>query len=102
MFKFQKQRAIVGDGALEVKPVARAAAAVVPKAVHQRKVTVKPKTEDVVVISPDTEEEVKKVDKQLNKKKAAEGSLKKKGQTFTSTLTARSKVHSYMLSLSLF
>ncbi|KAK1393594.1 Cyclin N-terminal domain-containing protein [Heracleum sosnowskyi] len=80
--KNKKQRAIVGDGALEVKPRA---------ALNQRKVSVKPKTEDLTVISPDTEEEVKKVDKQLNKKKAVEGSLKKKGQTFTSTLTARSK-----------
>ncbi|KAL8125606.1 G2/mitotic-specific cyclin S13-7-like isoform X2 [Apium graveolens] len=84
--KNKKQRAIVGDGALEVKAVARAAA--VPKAVNQKKVTVKPKAVDVIVISP--EEEVKKVDKQLNKK-AVEGSSKKKGQTFTSTLTARSK-----------
>lgn len=84
--KNKKQRAIVGDGALEVQPVAKAAA--VPKAVHQKKVTVKPKTEDMIVI---TEEEVKKVDRQLIKKKAVEGSSKKKGQTFTSTLTARSK-----------
>lgn len=58
----------------------------------------KPKTEDMIVI---TEEEVKKVDKQLIKKKAVEGSLKKKGQTFTSTLTARSKVctHMYLANL---
>lgn len=97
MFKFQKQRAIVGDGALEVKPVAKAAA--VPKAVNQKKVTVKPKTENVIVIS--SEEEVKKVDKQLDKKKAVEGSSKKKGQTFTSTLTARSKVciYSWLISV---
>ena len=88
---FQKQRAIVGDGALEVKHVTKAA---VPKAVvHQKKVNVKPKTEDVTVISPDTEVEDKKVDKNLDKKKATEGSSKeKKGQAFTSTLTARSKV----------
>ncbi|KAL1822233.1 hypothetical protein DCAR_0310321 [Daucus carota subsp. sativus] len=87
--KNKKQRAIVGDGALEVKHVTKAA---VPKAVvHQKKVNVKPKTEDVTVISPDTEEEGKKVDKNLNKK-ATEGSSKeKKGQAFTSTLTARSK-----------
>ncbi|KAK1359993.1 hypothetical protein POM88_044467 [Heracleum sosnowskyi] len=78
--------------ATTVKP--RAAVTAAPKAVHQRKVTVKPKTEDLTIISPDTKEEVKKVDKQLNKKKAVEGSLKKKGQPFTSTLTARSKAAS--------
>lgn len=67
----------------------------VPKvAVQQKKVTVKPNPEAIIVISPDTEEEVKK-EKHLNKKHAGDGSSKKKCQTFTSTLTARSKVHKY-------
>lgn len=80
LFNFQKQRAVVGDGVA---------------AVRQKKVAVKPKPEDIIVISPDTEE-VDRVNKHLNRKKATEGSLKKKGQTFTSTLTARSKVHIFI------
>ncbi|WOH06341.1 hypothetical protein DCAR_0625767 [Daucus carota subsp. sativus] len=78
----KKQRAVIGDGV------------VAHKAVHQKKVTVMPKAEDIIVISPDTEE-VKKVDRHLNKKKAIEGSSKKKSQTFTSTLTARSKAAAF-------
>lgn len=84
LFNFQKQRAVVGDEAVAVNAA--------HKAVHQKKVTVKPKPEDIIVISPDTEE-VDRVNKHLNKKKATEGSSKKRGQTFSSTLTARSKVH---------
>lgn len=80
---------------MEIKPVAKAAA--VPKAV-QKKVAVKSKSEHVIVVSPDTEEELRKVDNHLNKKKAVEASSKKKGQAFTSTLTARSKVHIYIIS----
>lgn len=71
-----------------------------PKAAvqQQKKLTVKlkPKPEAVIEISSDTEE-AKKVEKQLNKKKANEGSSKKKGQTFSSTLTARSKVNIYSI-----
>lgn len=83
-FNFQKQRAVVGDVAVAVNAAH----------VHQKKVAVKPKPEDIIVISPDTEE----VDsyKHLNRKKATEGCSKKKGQTFTSTLTARSKVHIFI------
>ncbi|PSS01726.1 G2/mitotic-specific cyclin S13-6 like [Actinidia chinensis var. chinensis] len=60
----------------------------VPKAAAQRKVTVKPKpSQNVIVISPDIEEEVKK-----ENKKAGEASTRKKTQkTLTSILTARSK-----------
>ncbi|KAA8517913.1 hypothetical protein F0562_015399 [Nyssa sinensis] len=60
-----------------------------PKAA-QKKVTVKPKPETVIEISPDTEEEVKK-EKPANWKKASEGPSRKKTQTLTSILTARSK-----------
>ncbi|KAK1365973.1 Cyclin N-terminal domain-containing protein [Heracleum sosnowskyi] len=63
----------------------------------EKKVTVKPKPEDIIVISPDTEE-VDRVNKHLNRKKANEGSSKKKGQTFSSTLTARSKAAGFGLS----
>lgn len=89
LYNFQKQRAVVGDVAVAVKPATPAR-----KAIHQKKVIVETKAEDIIVISPDTEE-VEKVNKHLNRKKAIEGSSKKKGQTFTSTLTARSKVHIY-------
>ncbi|PSS15746.1 G2/mitotic-specific cyclin S13-6 like [Actinidia chinensis var. chinensis] len=60
----------------------------VPKAAAQRKVTVKAKpNQNVIVISPDAEEEVKK-----ESTKAGETSSRKKTQkTLTSILTARSK-----------
>ncbi|KAJ6967865.1 hypothetical protein D5086_028847 [Populus alba] len=51
----------------------------------QKKVTVKPKPEEVTEISPDTEE------KPGNKKKEGEGSTKKNKPTLSSVLTARSK-----------
>ncbi|XP_011041395.1 PREDICTED: G2/mitotic-specific cyclin S13-7-like [Populus euphratica] len=51
----------------------------------QKKVTVKPKPEEVTEISPDTEE------KPGNKKKEGEGSSKKNKPTLSSVLTARSK-----------
>ncbi|KAL8147337.1 hypothetical protein AgCh_004879 [Apium graveolens] len=63
---------------------------------HQKKVTVKPRPEDIIIISPDTKE-VDRENKHLNRKKATEGSLKKKGQTFTLTLTARSKAAAFGL-----
>ncbi|KAK7281146.1 hypothetical protein RIF29_08871 [Crotalaria pallida] len=52
-----------------------------------KKITAKPKPPEVIEISP--EEEVKK-DKSVNKKKEG-GDAKKKSQTLTSVLTARSK-----------
>jgi cyclin B len=52
----------------------------------QKKVTVKPKPEEVTEINPDTEE------KPGNKKKEGEGSTKKNKPTLSSVLTARSKV----------
>ena len=60
-----------------------------PKAAAQRKVTVKAKpNQNVIVISPDAEEEIKK-----ENTKAGETSSRKKTQkTLTSILTARSKV----------
>ncbi|KAI7991141.1 hypothetical protein LOK49_LG12G02432 [Camellia lanceoleosa] len=71
--------AAVGKGAI-----------LLPKAA-QRKVTVKPKPEPVTEISPE-DEEVKKEEKPVIKKKAGqEGSSRKKSQTLTSVLTARSK-----------
>ncbi|KAI9380099.1 hypothetical protein POPTR_016G033000v4 [Populus trichocarpa] len=51
----------------------------------QKKVTVKPKPEEVTEINPDTEE------KPGNKKKEGEGSTKKNKPTLSSVLTARSK-----------
>ncbi|KAK3027997.1 hypothetical protein RJ639_039087, partial [Escallonia herrerae] len=63
--------------------------------VAQKKVTVKPKPEEVIEISSDTDKkvkaEVKVEEKAVNKKNADQGSSKKKSQTLTSTLTARSK-----------
>jgi len=55
----------------------------------QKRATVKPiKPEAVIVISPDTKEEVKEKNS-LRRKAAAEDSSRK---TYTATLTARSKV----------
>uniref|UniRef100_A0A5B6Z6J4 Uncharacterized protein n=1 Tax=Davidia involucrata TaxID=16924 RepID=A0A5B6Z6J4_DAVIN len=62
-----------------------------PKAA-QKKVTVKPKPETVIEISPETEEEEVKKERPANCKKASVvGSSRKKTQTLTSVLTARSK-----------
>lgn len=55
----------------------------------QKKVTVKPKPEEVIDIS--SEEEVKKEDKSIKKKKEGDGNLRKNSRTLTSVLTARSK-----------
>ena len=52
----------------------------------QKKITVKPKPEEVVEISPGTEE------RSGNKKNEGEGSTKKNKPTLSSVLTARSKV----------
>lgn len=71
----------VANGAQKV-PVGRKPA--------QKKVTVKPKPEEIIEISPDTREKLMEK-KMLRKKQAAEDITKKKS-TLTSTLTARSKV----------
>ncbi|CAI9754791.1 unnamed protein product [Fraxinus pennsylvanica] len=64
---------------------------IVEKDEAQKKATVKPKKpDDTIDISPDTAEVVKK-DELVKQKKVGEGSLKKKAPTLTSTLTARSK-----------
>lgn len=61
-----------------------------PKPAQQKNITVKPKPEVVIVISSCETEQVKR--ENPNRKKANEASLsKKKGQTLTSTLIARSK-----------
>ncbi|KAK6125199.1 hypothetical protein DH2020_041065 [Rehmannia glutinosa] len=52
----------------------------------RKKATIKPKPEEIIEISPDTEEVV------TDKEKAGEKSSKKKAPTLTSTLTARSQV----------
>ncbi|KAK9290176.1 hypothetical protein L1049_008342 [Liquidambar formosana] len=76
---------IVVDGA-----AAAGKGAAVAKAA-QKKVTVKPKPETVIEISPDTEEDEVKKEKPVNRKKVGEVSSRKKVQTLTSVLTARSK-----------
>ncbi|KAJ9678108.1 hypothetical protein PVL29_022870 [Vitis rotundifolia] len=65
-------------------------APVAAKAVAQKKVTIKPKPEQVIEIIPDSEEV--KQEKPMNTKKAREGSSKKNVQTMTSILTTRSNV----------
>ncbi|KAK3019674.1 hypothetical protein RJ639_003218 [Escallonia herrerae] len=78
---------IIVDGAVAVKGGEGA-----HRVVAQKKVTPSPKPEEVIEISPDTEEKVKKEDKNaVNRKKGDQGSSRKKSQTLTSTLTARSK-----------
>ncbi|XP_022853898.1 G2/mitotic-specific cyclin S13-7-like isoform X2 [Olea europaea var. sylvestris] len=64
---------------------------IVEKDEAQKKATVKPKkTDDIINISHDTAEVLKK-DEPVKQEKAGEGSSKKKAPTLTSTLTARSK-----------
>ncbi|KAK2974060.1 hypothetical protein RJ640_015392, partial [Escallonia rubra] len=78
---------ILVDGAVAVKGGEGA-----HRVVAQKKVTPSPKPEEVIEISPDTEDKVKKEDKNtVNQKKGDQGSSRKKSQTLTSTLTARSK-----------
>ena len=62
---------------------------VAPKPAAQKKVTAKPKPEEIIEISPD--KEVQK-EKPVNKKKEGGANSKKKSHTLTSVLTARSKV----------
>ncbi|CAK9188543.1 unnamed protein product [Ilex paraguariensis] len=85
----KKSVAVNLDGAVVVDGVKRAKGAAARKPA-QKKVTVKPKPENVIEITSDSEEEVKK-DKGVNKKKSGEGSSRKKAPTLTSVLTARSK-----------
>ena len=66
------------------------------KAAAQKKVTIKPKPEQVIEISPDSEEV--KQEKPVSKKKGREGSSKKNVKTMTSILTARSKVNFFNIS----
>ncbi|KAI9082050.1 hypothetical protein K1719_035975 [Acacia pycnantha] len=84
----KKQACAKVDAPLPVIDGVVAAKRVAPKAAL-RKVTVKPKPEEVIDISSD-EEKVKK-DKSANKKKEGDANSKKKSRTLTSVLTARSK-----------
>ncbi|XP_059646030.1 G2/mitotic-specific cyclin S13-7-like [Cornus florida] len=91
-------KAAIGvDGAIAIASKRAVVVAQKKAAAHKKVVTVKPKPENVIEISPDTseqqEEDVKKEKKPpLNPKKASEdGSSRKKTQTLTSILTARSK-----------
>ncbi|KAE9586338.1 hypothetical protein Lalb_Chr24g0400761 [Lupinus albus] len=61
---------------------------VAPKPV-EKKVTAKPKPQEVIEINPVKEAQK---NKSVNKKKKEGGENKKKSQTFTSVLTSRSKV----------
>ncbi|XP_052173434.1 G2/mitotic-specific cyclin S13-7-like isoform X2 [Diospyros lotus] len=81
----------VPDGAIVAQPADAGKGVAVTKAV-QRKVAVKPKPETVIEISPDAEEDAKK-EKRANKKRPEQGgaSDRKKAQSLTSVLTARSK-----------
>ncbi|WCJ28725.1 Cyclin family protein [Euphorbia peplus] len=89
----RNQKKLVGAkvgaaAAAQKKPIAE-------KAI-QKKVTVIPKPQEVIEISPDTEinEKLKKLEEKaiVDSKKEQQKSLKKKAQTYTSALTARSKV----------
>lgn len=106
-FEIQKNVCVNVDKApavLDGAAVPKRAAA--PPKPAQKKPTAKPKTEQVIEISPDTEEAVEvkqkkdKVPVNNNKKKVTEreGSSKKKSHTLTSALTARSKA-SFFFSL---
>nr|P34800.1 RecName: Full=G2/mitotic-specific cyclin-1 [Antirrhinum majus]CAA53728.1 mitotic-like cyclin [Antirrhinum majus] len=85
--KINAKGAIVVDGVL---PDRRVAAARVPA--QKKAAVVKPRPEEIIVISPDSVAEKK--EKPIEKEKAAEKSAKKKAPTLTSTLTARSKAAS--------
>ncbi|KAI3446556.1 hypothetical protein Pfo_003221 [Paulownia fortunei] len=64
--------------------------AVARKPIQKKAASSKPKPEEIIEISPDSDEVAEK-EKPLNKEKAGEKSSKKKAPTLTSTLTARSK-----------
>lgn len=96
MIDLQKQMAIPAEGVLAGKGGKEAALPLPPKPAQQKKVAVKPKPDAVIVISSSETEQVKR--EKHNRKKANEASSsKKKGQTLTSTLTARSKVCDFSL-----
>ncbi|GLT77963.1 hypothetical protein SLA2020_495160 [Shorea laevis] len=90
----KKQVCVNVDGApLLLDGVAAGKRAGAPKP-HQKKVNVKPKPEEVIDISPDTQvEDIAKAKQEnpVNKKKDGEGASRKKAAAFTSVLTARSK-----------
>ncbi|XP_062166699.1 G2/mitotic-specific cyclin S13-7-like [Alnus glutinosa] len=89
----KKQVCVNVDGApLLLDGVAARKRAGAPKP-PQKKVIVKPKPEEVVEISPDTQENDAKAKQENpeNKKKDGEVTAKKKAAAFTSVLTARSK-----------
>lgn len=92
--ELQKQVCVNVDGApLLLDGVAAGKRAGAPKP-PQKKVIVKPKPEEVVEISPDTQENDAKAKQENpdNKKRDGEVTAKKKAAAFTSVLTARSKV----------
>ncbi|KAM3339327.1 G2/mitotic-specific cyclin S13-7 isoform X1 [Capsicum galapagoense] len=55
----------------------------------QKKATIKPRPEEIIVISPDTREKL--MEEKMQRKKQAAEDISKKKSTLTSTLTARSK-----------
>ena len=63
------------------------------KAVARKKESEKPKVEEVIVISPDDETKPKEKNPPNNHKESRVGSSRKPNKAFSSTLTARSKVH---------
>ncbi|KAJ8760550.1 hypothetical protein K2173_015217 [Erythroxylum novogranatense] len=83
----EKVSAVVPDGAAVGKKPA------VEKANKAKKVNVKPNPEEIIEISPDTVETTeRKKEKNVDKKKdVGEASTRKKVQTLSSVLTARSK-----------
>ncbi|KAG6690995.1 hypothetical protein I3842_10G041800 [Carya illinoinensis] len=89
----KKQVCVNVDGApLLLDGVAAGKKAGAPKP-PQKKAIVKPKAEEVIVISPDTRDDVTKakLENPGNKKNDGGGLSRKKAHAFTSVLTARSK-----------
>ncbi|XP_010271918.1 PREDICTED: G2/mitotic-specific cyclin S13-7-like [Nelumbo nucifera] len=86
----KRQVAVVVDETIVVDADAVGKGNPAPK-VAPKRVTVKPKPQEVIEISPDTEE-VTKEKPPVNQRRPREGSSRKKVQTLTSILTARSKV----------
>lgn len=100
---WQKQVCVNVDGApLLLDGVAAGKKAGAPKP-PQKKAIVKPKAEEVIVISPDTRDDVTKakLENPGNKKNDGGGLSRKKAHAFTSVLTARSKV-TFLFSLGYF
>ncbi|XP_043690913.1 G2/mitotic-specific cyclin S13-7-like isoform X2 [Telopea speciosissima] len=88
----KKLAALVIDGVV-VLDEPRAQGGRAAKAAAPQKVTLKPNPDMVIEITPDTEEE-NKLQKSINQRKSRKGerSSKKKAQTMTAVLTARSKI----------